>query len=118
MHSYSRSQETGAIRLLQPLSRAKEERMRVARFLILLVSFSVAAFAADLKVKVVAPQGVAVAGAQVSLVQRDDGKILASQVSSAEGFAVLGVPSPGAVRVQVLAPGFAAETVEVSSQSE
>src|SRR5450755_4077455 len=118
MHSYSRSQETGAIRLLQPLSRAKEERMRVIRILILLVSFSGAAFAADLKVKVVDPQGAAVAGAQVSVVRMDDGKILASQTTSAEGFAVLGMPGAGNYRVQVLAPGFAAETVEVSSQSE
>jgi vitamin B12 transporter len=116
-HSYSRSQETGVIRLLQPLSRAKEERMRVVRFLILLVSFSGAAFAADLKIKVVDPQGAAVAGAQV-LVGGSDGKILASQITSAEGFAVLGVPGAVAYRVQVLAPGFAAETVQLSSQSE
>jgi len=92
--------------------------MRVIRILILLVSFSRAAFAADLKVKVVDPQGAAVAGAQVSVVRMDDGKILASQTTSAEGFAVLGMPGAGNYRVQVLAPGFAAETVEVSSQSE
>jgi outer membrane cobalamin receptor len=96
--------------------------MRVVRFLILLVSVSScvsgAAFAADLKVKVVDPHGAAVAGAQVSLVRGADGRILASQITSAEGFAVLGEPGAGTYRVQVLAPGFAAETVEVPSQSE
>ena len=69
--------------------------MRVVRFLILLVSFSVAAFAADLKIKVVDPQGAAVAGAQVSLVRRDDGKILAAQITSAEGVVALGLPGEG-----------------------
>ncbi len=45
--------------------------MRVVRFLILLLCFSsslsLAAFAADLKIKVVDSQGAAVSGAQVSL---------------------------------------------------
>jgi len=92
--------------------------MRVVRVLILLLSFSLAAFAADLKVKVVDPQNAAVAGAQVSLLRVGDGKILAAQITSAEGAAVLSLPGEGTYRVQVLAPGFAAETIEVSSQVE
>jgi outer membrane cobalamin receptor len=92
--------------------------MRVVRILIVLLSFSVAAFAADLKVKVVDPQNAAVAGAQVSLLRVGDGKILAAQITSAEGAAVLSLPGEGTYRVQVLAPGFAAETIEVSSQVE
>ncbi len=74
-HSYSRSQETGAIRLLQPLSRAKEERMRVfvgdssgGSFSL----FSLAAFAADLKVKVVDPQGCGCGGGAGFAVSRGD----------------------------------------------
>src|SRR5579864_9023798 len=111
MHSYSQSQETGAIRLLQPLSRAKEERMRVVRFLFLsfsllasFLSLTVAAFAADLKVKVVDPQGAAVAGAQVSLTRAGASKVVAAQSTSAEGEAIFRVADAGPYRIQVLAP--------------
>lgn len=96
--------------------------MRVVRFLILLLSFSfsfsfsLAASAADLRIKVVDPQGAAVAGAQVSLLR--EGKVLATQTTSAEGVASLHLPSSERCEVQVLAPGFAEETVEASSQTE
>jgi vitamin B12 transporter len=85
---------------------------------LLVLCFSLAAAAADLKVKVMDPQSAAVAGAQVSLLGRNDGKVLATQSTSAEGVAVLRVPGAGAYQIQVLAPGFAAETVEASSQAE
>src|ERR1700694_3393320 len=121
-HPYSRSQETGAIRLLQPLSRAKEAGMRVFVSVFLGMVFSLAASAADLKVKVlqvkvIDPQSAAVAGAQVSLL-RGDNKILATQSTSAEGTATFHTPDAGPFQIQVLAPGFAAETIEVSSQAE
>src|SRR6202166_274580 len=117
-HSYSRSQETGAIRLLQPLSRAKEERMRVSAGVFHLLSvvllFSAAAPAADLKVKVVDPQGAAVAGAQVSLFVTGTETSLSLSftkiaMTSAEGIATFaGLPSSSyQVQVQVLAAGFA-----------
>ena len=96
--------------------------MRVVGFVILLVSFSScvseAAFAADLKVKVVDPQSVAVGGARVSLIGGSDGRILSSQISSAEGIATFRTPGGGSYQVQVLAPGFAAATVEASGQAE
>jgi vitamin B12 transporter len=92
--------------------------MRVVRVVILLLSFSLAAFAADLKIKVVDPQSAAVAGAQVSLVRAEDGKILSAQSTSAEGIATLRTPGAGSCRVQVLAPGFAAENVDVASETE
>src|SRR5579863_5856130 len=124
-HPYSQSQETGAIRLLQPLSRAKEERMRVSRILPVsllgfgfIVAFSAAAFAADLKVKVVDPQGAAVAGAQVSLRPHGQSKILATQTTSSEGVAVFQTSDGEIYQIQVLAAGFAAETVEVASKAE
>jgi outer membrane cobalamin receptor len=120
-HPYSRSQETGAIRLLQPLSREKEDGMRVLAGLFFVVLLGAAASAADLKVKVVDPQSAALAGAQVNLMPASGGKILATQNTSAEGAALFRMPS-GAVsadyKVQVLAPGFAAETVSVASQAE
>ncbi len=91
--------------------------MRVASAVSLVLLFSVAAAAADLKIKVVDPQSAAVAGAQVSLVRATE-KIPATQMTSAEGMAVLHVSGTGPYRVKILAPGFAAETVEVPSQAE
>ena len=77
---------------------------------------SVAASAADLKVNVVDPQSAAVAGAQVSLLRAS--KVLATQSTSAEGTATLHTSDAGPYRIEVLAAGFAAETLDVSSQAE
>jgi vitamin B12 transporter len=94
--------------------------MRLVRFLILLLCFSfslsLAASAADLKIKVVDPQGAAVAGVQVSLLHEE--KVVATQSTSAEGTAILYPPGAGQYEVRVLAPGFAVETVGVSSQTD
>jgi len=91
--------------------------MRVASAVSLVLLFSVAAAAADLKIKVVDPQSAAVAGAQVSLVRATE-KIPATQMTSAEGMAVLHVSGTGPYQVKILAPGFAVETVEVRVQAE
>jgi outer membrane cobalamin receptor len=96
-------------------------RVLVSAFLILFLSLSfltAGAFAADLKVKVVDPQSVAVAGAQVSLMRVNESKVLATQTTSAEGAATLHSPGGGAYQIKVLAPGFAAEIVDVSSQAD
>ena len=79
---------------------------------------SAAASAADLKVKVVDPQSAAVAGVQVSLMRFNQSKALAVQTTSAEGAATFRLPGSGPYQIQVLAPGFASETVEVSSKTE
>ena len=92
--------------------------MRVIVGVLGLILLTAAASAADLKVKVVDPQSAAVAGAQVSLLRGNDSKVLDTQNTSAEGLAIFHVPSEGAYRIQVLGPGFAAETVGVSSQAE
>ncbi len=84
---------------------------------VLSFSLSLAAVAADLKVNVLDPQGVAVAGAQVSLTRPKDGQVVAAQATSAEGAAAFQAVS-GPYQVRVLAPGFAAETVDISSQAE
>jgi vitamin B12 transporter len=76
-----------------------------------------AASAADLKVKVVDPQAAAVAGAQVSLRHAHESKILAERTTSAEGTALFHASAEGGYQLRVLAPGFAAETIEVSSSS-
>jgi outer membrane cobalamin receptor len=100
--------------------------MRVARFvslflsLISLAAFSLTsrAFGAELKIKVIDPQSAAVAGAQVSLMSPGQDKVLATERTSAEGVAVLRTTEAGPYRVQVLAPGFAAETAAVSTETE
>ncbi len=81
---------------------------------------SAAASAADLRVKVVDPRSAAVADAQVSLVcpggELKD--LVAKRNTAADGSATLNVNPKRECQIQVLAPGFAAETVKVSSQAE
>jgi outer membrane cobalamin receptor len=91
--------------------------MRVVSAVFLLSLFSLAAGAADLKIKVVDPQSAAVAGAEVSLVLATE-KVSATQMTSAEGIAVFHVSDSRPYQVKILAPGFAAETVEVAAQAE
>jgi outer membrane cobalamin receptor len=95
--------------------------MRVVSAVFLALVFSLAAAAADLKIKVVDPQSAAVAGAQVSLVcpGGEVESLLATRNTAADGTATLMTKAGWrGCRIQVLAPGFAAETVEVSSQTE
>jgi vitamin B12 transporter len=92
--------------------------MRVLIGVFLGLILSAAASAADLKIKVVDPQSAAVAGAQVSLIDGNDGKVLTTESTSAEGAATVHMPGAGPYQMQVLAPGFAAATVDVSSQAE
>jgi outer membrane cobalamin receptor len=94
-------------------------RALCASFL-LLVSLSVAS-AADLKVKVIDPQSAAVAGAQVSLVVKSTSPKIAT--TSAEGLAtftglIASDLSSGVYRIQVLAPGFALHTSDVTAPHE
>jgi vitamin B12 transporter len=95
-------------------------------FLLLLVSlFSWSAtLADDLKVKVLDPQGAAVAGAQVTLISKDaEGPETA--FSSAQGVAILhGLRVEDAacetceLHLRVLAPGFAVETANVPAHTD
>jgi vitamin B12 transporter len=74
-----------------------------------------AAFAAELKVKVVDPQSGAVAGAQVSLYQDLSRAPQRVGTTSGDGAVVFAGLSGGAYQVRVLAPGFAPETVNSGS---
>jgi vitamin B12 transporter len=87
-------------------------------FLASLSLLSVAAFAAELKVKVIDPHSAAVAGAQVSLADASGSSILATRTTSGEGVADFRIPDRGTILVQVLAPGFAAATIASPSQGE
>jgi outer membrane cobalamin receptor len=94
--------------------------MRVFVGVLLVLGFSLAAAAADLKVKVVDPQGAAVGGAQVSLDCLADVAFLrVVRNTAADGTVTLITNADWrGCRIQVLAPGFAAETVEVSGRAE
>jgi outer membrane cobalamin receptor len=92
--------------------------MRWLIFALLVVVFSVAAWAAELKIKVVDPESAAVAGAQVELYASDSKKVIAFQDTSAEGIATFRLEAGGRYEIRVLALGFAAETVDVPSESE
>ncbi|HLZ39669.1 MAG TPA: TonB-dependent receptor [Candidatus Sulfotelmatobacter sp.] len=91
--------------------------MRVFAGLFAALVLSVAASAADLVVKVLDPQSAAVAGAQISLLRSNDAKVLATQTTSADGVATFHRAESGPFRLRILAPGFAAETMDVA-QSE
>jgi len=73
---------------------------------------------AEIKIKVVDPQDAAVAGAQVQLLKL--GKPAPATVlnTSAEGLVIFRETASSAYRVQVLAPGFALETVDLSPTAE
>ena len=92
--------------------------MRVFAGLLPILLLAVAASAADLNVKVLDPQSAVVAGAQLSLLRAGDARILATQTTSAEGVATFHTADSGPFQLKVLAPGFAAERVDVSSKSE
>jgi vitamin B12 transporter len=87
--------------------------MRPARLLFVVVIASLAAQAANLKIKVVDPRTVVVAGAQVALYPAEGSQVLGLQNSSAEGTAVFTGLDPGEYRVEILAPGFAPQRAAV-----
>src|SRR5271169_2833564 len=118
-HPHSQSQETGANRPLQPLSRVKEDGMRVLCAAVFSLAVVTAAFAGDLQIKVVDPQSAAVGGAQVSLFPKGIDTPLKIVLTTAEGIACFGSLSSGHYRVQILAPGFAPRTwdFDISPQS-
>src|SRR6266404_2298300 len=112
---YSRSQETGANRHpQQSLSREKEDCMRVFRAAVFLALLSGWAFAGDLKIKAVDPDSAAVSGAQVSVFPATQSAPVAVVLTSGDGLATVAGLQDGSYRVQLLAPGFAAKTVDAA----
>jgi vitamin B12 transporter len=79
--------------------------------------FLPAAFAADLHIKVVDPHSAAVAGAQVSLYRAGEATPLQVRSTSGDGEAVFHLDKDRPMRVQVLAPGFAAAWADVEKSS-
>lgn len=91
--------------------------MRLVVWFFLLLS-AVAASAAELKVKVVDPQGAVVSGAQVVAVHAGQTKILAARITSAEGTALLRFDGAGRFQIKVLAAGFAPGIVDAGPEGE
>src|ERR1700752_822439 len=83
-----------------------------------LLFVTVAASAADLKVKVIDPQSAAVPGAQVSLLPKGSDTVSKVGISSAEGVATFSGVAFGSYSLQVLAPGFAPQTEEITTHSD
>ncbi len=92
--------------------------MRFSRIFCCLLLLVTAAAAADLKIKVVDPQGAAVFGAQVELLNSVDDTPVGVEATSSGGAAVFHAAGKGPYHVRVLAPGFAEETADLSSPAE
>jgi outer membrane cobalamin receptor len=88
--------------------------MRFVRALVAVTLLSASVFAADLKVKVVDPNSSGVGSAQVSLLPADQTTPVGVLLTSSEGLASFTGISQGQFRLQVLAPGFAPQTVDVA----
>jgi vitamin B12 transporter len=83
-----------------------------------LVSILGSIASAEIKIQVVDPQDAAVAGAQVQLLKLGKPSPAAVLSTSAEGLAIFREAASSVYRVQVLAPGFAVETVNLSATTE
>jgi len=92
--------------------------MRFLRTVVTVGLLSALGFAADLKVKVVDPNLSAISSAQVSLLPSDGATPLGVLLTSAEGLASFAGIADGRYRLQVRAPGFAAQNADVTVPQE
>ena len=89
--------------------------MRLLRILAVFIVLVAAASATELKIKVVDPQSVAVAGARVELFVQDTNTPAAREITSPEGIATFRRAESASYWLRVLAPGFAEQTADISS---
>ena len=89
--------------------------MRVLRAVFAFLAVVSAAFAADLKIKVVDPQSAAVSGAEVSLIPEKSGGSLQVAPTAGDGSVLFAGIADGEYQIQVLAPGFAPQTTRVTT---
>jgi vitamin B12 transporter len=92
--------------------------MRVFRALLAVLVVHSVAVAAEFKVKVIDPQGAAVAGAQIYLSHAGESILIATQTTTAEGIASFPQPAMGTYQIKVLAPGFAEEVANLTSRGD
>ena len=88
--------------------------MRFVRTVVVVALLSGSVFAADFKVKVVDPNSSAIGSAQVSLSPVEQSTLVGVLLTSAEGLASFTGIADGPYRLQVLVPGFAPQTVNVT----
>ncbi|HEV2689976.1 MAG TPA: TonB-dependent receptor plug domain-containing protein, partial [Bryobacteraceae bacterium] len=91
--------------------------MRPSNFLLLIFLSVSAAFAADLRVKVIDPHSAAVAGAHVSIYRQGESVAMQVRSTSGDGETVFHLDEATGLRAQVLAPGFAAAWADVDRSS-
>ncbi len=84
----------------------------------LLLFVSLAASAADLKIKVIDPQSAAISGAQVSVSPKGNDAPYRTAVSSADGVATFTALTAGEYQIQILAPGFAPQSQSFTAPSD
>jgi len=92
--------------------------MRFFRILPSVICLLAAAWADEIKIKVIDPQSAVVGGAQVVLIPRGSATPAAVASTSAEGLVVFREVASGRYQVQVLAPGFATETADLLPSAE
>jgi len=92
--------------------------MRFSLVFLFLAVLLAAASADEIRIKVVDPQSAPLSGAQVQLMPTAGTAPKALQITSAEGLAIFHSACASNCRVAVLAPGFAAQTIDVSSSAE
>jgi vitamin B12 transporter len=95
--------------------------MRISRTvatIFFLLSIFLSTASAEIKIKVVDPQDAAIAGAEVQLFKSGKPAPVAVQITSAEGLVTFREAAATSDHLQVLAPGFAAETANLSSSTE
>ena len=88
--------------------------MRVFRIVISFLLLSASVFATDVKIRVVDPHSSPVADAQVSIYSENQSIPRAVLTTSGEGIVSITGLSDGPYRVQVLAPGFAVQNLNVT----
>jgi outer membrane cobalamin receptor len=91
--------------------------MRSIRVSFTFVLLLATAFAGELKVKVVDPQSAAVAGAELILLENGNSTPLSITNTSAEGTAIVNVPTQTRYQLKILAPGFAEQQISLSQES-
>jgi len=89
--------------------------MRFIRIFCSLFVLLATASAAEIRVKVLDPQSAAVVGAQVQLRGQSNSVLVGDEVTSPSGVAIFHPIGEGPFQVRVLAPGFAAETVNAAA---
>lgn len=92
--------------------------MRAVRTVVSLVFLSAALFASDLKIRVADPNSTSVSGAQVAVFPAGASTPAAVLDTGGEGIVLFPGLANGQYRVQVLAPGFAPQTVHVTVPQE